>query len=359
MSRTRAFALNCALRAPINEEMGPHGPHADELRLMRRAAMALFAAGAVVCAVGVTLKALSPMASSVQLGSAVGFAICAAAVFVAPPHRRLIEAAAAVSIGLLCTMLATSNVIGMTPFFFLWPLVFLAHFSARRTLVAAFVLMAAGVAAAAAVNPHATDKLDTVIGTVSSVGLMAGLIQVMSMRERQLRAALARAANTDALTGLLNRRAFDPELAALATGAAAATSTLSVVMFDLDHFKDYNDRHGHLVGDEALCRVACVLTRSAGPRDLVARLGGEEFAVALPGSGPPAARAFAEQVVEALRREDVPAGRRLTVSAGIASRSGTCAPQDLLRDADSALYAAKRDGRDRAATFAGERRQAA
>jgi diguanylate cyclase (GGDEF)-like protein len=339
--------------------MGAHGPHADELRLMRRAATALFAAGAVVCAVGVALKALTPLASAVQLGSAVGFAICAAAVFLAPPHRRLIEASAAVSIGLLCTMLATSNVIGMTPFFFLWPLVFVAHFSARRMLVAAFVLMAAGVAVAAAVNPHATDKLDTVTGTVSSVGLMAGLVQVMSRRERQLRAALARAANTDALTGLLNRRAFDPELDRLATGATATASAMSVVMFDLDHFKDYNERHGHLVGDEALRRIAGVLTRSAGPRDLVARLGGEEFAVALPGSGLPGARDYAQRVVEALRREDVPGDRRLTVSAGVASRSGTVVGQELLRDADSALYAAKRDGRDRAATFQGERRHAA
>jgi diguanylate cyclase (GGDEF)-like protein len=222
--------------------------------------------------------------------------------------------------------------------------VHLAYFSSRPIVVAGVALMAVTVGVASAVNPYTTDRLDTFVGTVASLGLMAGLVALMTRRELALRDALAAAANTDALTGLLNRRGIEPELERL----AGHPRGLAIVMVDLDHFKRYNDRHGHLAGDAALWRVARALDGAAGADDHVARFGGEEFTVALPGAGTAAARAYADRVRATLRGEDVAEELRLTVSAGIAVL-GADGPtvDDLLRRADEALYHAKAAGRDR------------
>ena len=156
----------------------------------------------------------------------------------------------------------------------------------------------------------------------------------------------------DALTGLANRRRFHERLAA-ATATGAATST-ALVLLDVDHIKEYNDEHGHPAGDEALRSVADVLRTCAPENALVARYGGEEFACLLPGADVGAAAALAERMRVAMQARDVElpgeTGKtHVTLSAGVACRD-LAGPDDahhLMRDADKALYRAKRKGRNR------------
>jgi diguanylate cyclase (GGDEF)-like protein len=329
--------------------MGPGLPERDDPRLERRVALALFFAGSVVCGLGGLLKPdLTDGARTVQLAVACGLVLLGVLVLAARARRGAIHGAALASIALIGLMLATSNALGPTAFFLFWPLVHLAYFSSRAWVRAGLALMTAAVGVASAVNPFEANRLDTFVGTVAGVGLMTVLVRLMTERELALRQALADAANTDALTGLLNRRGIEPELERLLDGGR-----LALVMVDLDHFKRFNDRHGHLVGDEALRRVARVLTGAAGEEDRVARFGGEEFTVALHGADALAAHAYAGRVMAALRAEDVADDLRLTVSVGVATLGADGATADaLLRRADAALYHAKASGRDRVASAA-------
>jgi diguanylate cyclase (GGDEF)-like protein len=322
----------------------------DGPALERRVALTLFGVGSVVCAAGAALKPdLTDTARAVQLSAAGGTALCGLAVALLPARRWIVHVGAMVSIVMLGLLMGSSNAIGATPFFFLWPLVHLAYFARRAVVGAGFAVLTATVTVATLVNPYATNRADTIVGTVLSVGLMTGLVMVMTARERELQAALARAADTDALTGLLNRRGLAPLVEALVARAGAGGARLAVVMVDLDHFKRFNDRHGHLVGDEALIRLASALTAAARDCDHVARVGGEEFTVALPGADEGAAQAYADDVMRRLRDEDVAPELRLTVSAGIATHGPDADSVHLLmRSADAALYRAKHAGRDRA-----------
>ncbi len=166
----------------------------------------------------------------------------------------------------------------------------------------------------------------------------------------ELRAELAEEAVRDPLTGLHNRRHLDRALAA-ALAAASGQSPVSVVMVDVDHFKSVNDRFGHAVGDRVLQSVARVLTGAARPGDTVARLGGEEFVVVLPGAGQWEAAARAEELrrrCAALVDEGPWGSCSVTVSAGVAEGPAAGAdPASLLAAADRAVYAAKAAGRDR------------
>lgn len=154
-------------------------------------------------------------------------------------------------------------------------------------------------------------------------------------------------AYADPLTGLGNRRVleyvFDRHMAGAARGIPA-----SVVMFDLDDFKDYNDAHGHAAGDAALVLFARVLTEEARRSDLPVRTGGEEFVVVLSGATDQGALAYAERVRARIRSEPTSTGTTVTVSAGIAeARPEHRVMTDVIAAADRALYQAKRGGRDR------------
>lgn len=157
---------------------------------------------------------------------------------------------------------------------------------------------------------------------------------------------------TDPLTELANRRRFDAVLATECARAARSGQAVALLMMDVDHFKNFNDEYGHQAGDGCLRQVAAALracARRAG--DLPARYGGEEFAVIAAGTDAVAARALAEKMrrhIEALEiaHRDAPAGV-VTISVGVAS--GRCSPDELLREADRALYRAKQTGRNRVA----------
>ena len=175
--------------------------------------------------------------------------------------------------------------------------------------------------------------------------------ELVSVNER-----LARISLSDPLTGIRNRRSFNGEFRAAWDLAILKQQPLSVLMMDLDNFKDFNDRYGHALGDAVLCLVAHTLRdalRSNG--DMVARYGGEEFVAILPNLPLSGAISVADRLCTAVRAASLPsadngAPGRVTVSIGAASLVPTNKTRaaELLRAADAALYEAKSLGRDRA-----------
>ncbi|MGX6447756.1 GGDEF domain-containing protein [Patulibacter sp. S7RM1-6] len=160
--------------------------------------------------------------------------------------------------------------------------------------------------------------------------------------------ALRELAATDPLTGLANRRTFDAGLGGVLDAARRTGGLVSIVMVDLDHFKAFNDAFGHAAGDRALEGTARALEGDARHDDIVARLGGEEFALVLSGADERDAISRAERVRARLADVRVPgAVRRVTASFGIATFDGVESDEELVRRADASLYRAKGAGRDR------------
>ncbi|MCC2618216.1 GGDEF domain-containing protein [Aestuariibacter halophilus] len=178
-----------------------------------------------------------------------------------------------------------------------------------------------------------------------------GALQSANQEIQQLRAKLAeseQAALYDALTGLCNRRYFDSEI-----DSKQGVTPLSIILLDLDHFKQINDNHGHLMGDLVLKAVAKKLQDVCRDTAQVFRYGGEEFAVLMPGSALPTARQLAETMrrsVEKLVVKDRRSGNVLdgiTASVGVAERRSKESVEQCIDRADGYLYDAKRLGRNR------------
>ncbi len=170
----------------------------------------------------------------------------------------------------------------------------------------------------------------------------------LAEQTKQIEAQLAEA-RTDALTGLANRRAFDDELHRRLAEWQRKANTFCLLMIDIDRFKALNDRHGHPAGDQALRSVAGVLENTLREMDLVARVGGEEFAAILPSTNWPDGCRASERVRAAVashwfRFEET--DLQLTVSLGLAAVDAGDDSTSLIKRADEALYAAKNGGRN-------------
>jgi diguanylate cyclase (GGDEF)-like protein len=174
--------------------------------------------------------------------------------------------------------------------------------------------------------------------------------------ERAATEKLSELVLTDPLTGLANRRHFDQTLASEWDRAMREKHPLGLLMIDIDHFKAFNDTHGHAAGDDCLKAVAQALrAHCARPGDLVCRWGGEEFAVILPGTDAAGAGHLARELVDVVRALGLEHGKSdvsscVTISAGSASvaQSSDGSTAALVEKADAALYAAKQAGRNRA-----------
>jgi two-component system cell cycle response regulator len=170
----------------------------------------------------------------------------------------------------------------------------------------------------------------------------AGLV----LRNARLHIRQARLAAMDGLTGLANRREFDAVMSREASRARRSGEPLSVVVFDVDHFKNINDTRGHLAGDEVLRALATVMQASVRDMDLVARYGGEEFAVVLPRCDQHDAILVVERITRAVAGCE--ALRGVTVSSGVATMPFNAHDgRSLVAAADEALYESKRAGRNR------------
>jgi diguanylate cyclase (GGDEF)-like protein/PAS domain S-box-containing protein len=201
--------------------------------------------------------------------------------------------------------------------------------------------------------------LRPVDGTVAPAALPGVLVAAESsyylilrdMSEQREAAEQARkAAVCDHLTGIGNRRAFFDAAETEVRRMQRLSRPLSVLLFDADHFKKINDSHGHPVGDTVLCHVAATLVAAFRPVDVVARIGGEEFAVLMPSTPIAAAQAAAERACRLLASSPAATDAGAlpcTVSAGVATMDECSDSIDaLLRRADKALYAAKAAGRN-------------
>lgn len=188
--------------------------------------------------------------------------------------------------------------------------------------------------------------------TVSTVGAISAMVALLRLRVMRTLADLTELTRTDPLTGLLNRRAYDEALDYELARCERTGESLSLVVADLDHFKDINDRYGHQRGDKVLQCVAGVLVRSERRIDLAVRLGGEEFALVLPDTGTPGAHLVAERMRLTLHSAFGLDPAAVTMSLGVATAPdhGETA-EELFRAADAALMRAKEEGRDRTVVY--------
>lgn len=184
-----------------------------------------------------------------------------------------------------------------------------------------------------------------------------------TLRERRRREHLEEMAQTDELTGLFNFRALGHRLEEEFQRATRYHHPVSVVMIDLDHLKDINDRHGHAAGNQAIAAVGRLLRADLRQADFAARYGGDEFIVLLPHQEPGDAESFAERLRSHLREVRIRDERgtevdlQLTASVGVAGLSEDFrvdSGETLLRAADLALYEAKRRGRNQVALYGRE-----
>jgi diguanylate cyclase (GGDEF)-like protein len=310
----------------------------------------LFAAGATL---GLTAL-LFPHGDSVDVAGVA--AVCIAAYPVAallmvlrPLPWWALNALLALGTALITMVVGFSDVLsGGFAFYYLWVAVFAAYFFDRRGAAAHIGLVAVAYAALIAFQ-GSSDEWG--LGWLLAIGALTVVaVMVRSLKERLdlLVTELSRAASTDDLSGLLNRRGFNQRLGVELRRATRSGRGLALVVGDLDRFKEVNDRFGHPAGDEALRRVSAMLHECARESDTVARLGGEEFALVLPYTGRAGAQAMAERIRRMVRDDFSAEGMALTISFGIAVYPDDGDTQDLLmRSADAALYAAKALGRDR------------
>ncbi|MFB2981656.1 PAS domain-containing protein [Microseira sp. BLCC-F43] len=202
-------------------------------------------------------------------------------------------------------------------------------------------------------NPRQWQVLE--IDLLQQLAMSVGI----AIQQSELYQQLQRQASLDGLTQLANRRRFDEYLNIEWLRHKREQLPLSLILFDADYFKLYNDTYGHLAGDDCLRQMAVAIA-SVGrrPADLVAHYGGEEFAVVLPNTDAKGAMHVASTIRQAVRQLAIPHSRssvsdRVTVSLGVASvvPTKTLSSQDLLNAADRALYTAKQQGRDRYCLF--------
>jgi diguanylate cyclase (GGDEF)-like protein len=174
----------------------------------------------------------------------------------------------------------------------------------------------------------------------------------IALENARLHDVVRRQAQTDELTDLANRRRFMDGLAQEIARSGRLRTPLSLVLFDLDRFKRVNDRCGHQVGDRVLRRTADAVRMRIRSTDLGARIGGEEFAVVLPGSDASGAATFADYLRRDIQREVVVEGLRgpVTASFGVAQYHEGMSIETLVGAADRALYDAKAAGRNRVRT---------
>jgi diguanylate cyclase (GGDEF)-like protein len=257
-----------------------------------------------------------------------------------------------IGVGLIIGLdLVTNDASAAAQVFFCLPVLY----AASQLRVAGTVLVTLSALAGNAIVSLTLLPTTPALTDVAYVGvtlvLTAALLARAGIVQDRLTTLLQAQAAIDHLTGLVTRRVLDDATRSAISGAAAQTGT-ALVLIDVDRFKRINDTYGHLVGDDALTHVASVLTGLSRTQDVVARMGGDELAVLMPGCTYDVAIVRAEEFVEAVRDTPFPMDDgscvNLSISAGVAhAPRHAYQVRDLYSSADMALYQAKRSGRDR------------
>jgi diguanylate cyclase (GGDEF)-like protein len=322
-----------------------HKINLPDLGLMRRVASAQFLSGGVT----LFLVLLTPDPDTTDHRAVAiigGFILLAglALAVVRRPRLWMVRLAPLYATATISAIVGLSNPIAGTPFFYLWPLLYTAYFFSRRDVAIDFVAFAASFAFCL-YHSAPGARVMVYYDAVSSVAIATLLVVVLKERLSAVIGQLQLTASTDSLTGLLNRRAFELAFDREVGRAARTGLPVSLVLFDIDWFKQVNDRLGHAAGDRALRRFAALLEREGRVADVLARIGGEEFAVVLFGVGEDGAQVFAERVLDVVATETADDEVQLSLSAGVAGASLDA--EELFLAADRALYAAKDSGRGR------------
>ncbi|MBX5469956.1 MAG: diguanylate cyclase [Thermoleophilaceae bacterium] len=294
---------------------------------------ALVAVLAGIAALGLALVAWRAHlpASAVPGGLILGALLTTAAVQLAGPRTS--------SFGVLYVWL------GVDAFFFL----------RRRAALLQVGAIAAAYAVLLALDAKGGFPLDLWLLVVATAALVGALVDVLRARVEGLMDQIGASSRRDPLTGFLNATGFAELMERELERAQRADGRLSVVICDLDGFKDFNERHGHSAGEQALRLVADALSGTKRRIDTVARLGGEEFALAVPDTDEHGAYVLADRLRRVVRSRFADGPGPLTASFGVASfpRHGGTA-DELVRAADQAVYAAKQLGGDRTVIYNAE-----
>ena len=198
-----------------------------------------------------------------------------------------------------------------------------------------------------------TDEIGQLENAIETLRVSAIHTRRLELERQDMMDELRRLSSTDHLTGLMNRRAFEQAAVAVIANARRHRREVSLLLFDLDHFKGINDQHGHATGDQVLMAVARAVMQALRTGDLYARFGGEEFAALLPDCDPKMAMEVAERARAAIEQIRLPGpdGTELRVAASFGCASvrldGSEGLQNALSRADRAVYQAKHEGRNR------------
>ena len=338
-----SLGADVSSRAGVGTNVGPS--------LMAKILAGLFAAGATLALLTLALPH-SRQANELGLLLIVGNAYVLAGVLFWRA-RHLPTGTLPLAVGWGCTLItgfAYFSAQSPSPlvFFYLWICLYSSYFLTTREVVGEILYAGVAYAALLLAKPPPGGITAWWLVGMGTLAVAAVLIRAMRKRVELLITTLYDAARTDLLTKLSNRRGFRELLDLELARARRSETHMSVLVADLDHFKEVNDRSGHHVGDAALQRVARLLEQGKRAIDGVARVGGEEFALLLPDTEEHTAFLIAERLRGELRDEFARDAVPVTISFGVA-----CYPQhghtaaSLLRAADEALYAAKGNGRDR------------
>jgi diguanylate cyclase (GGDEF)-like protein len=257
--------------------------------------------------------------------------------------------------------IATTHGYADSAVLYMWPVLWMAHFYGARGTV--FIVLWTGLVHGIAVwsMPGIQGNPDRWIDVMVSVIVVGGVVRGLSAHSDRLVGRLVSEARVDPLTGLLNRRGFQERMDVELSRALREQSSLAAVAIDIDHFKRVNDEHGHELGDRVLTWLGALISGQVRGVDIAARLGGEEFVLVVPGADAEEATTLAERIRDVVgsahdrARFGISDELAITVSAGVAAMIAPVDSNELLACADEALYAAKRAGRDRTVTHAGDR----
>jgi diguanylate cyclase (GGDEF)-like protein len=320
---------------------------------MARTGAVLFGAAALVTVLGLVLPHQPQVdedgLAAVAIGCGAMAAMLAAGGERLPlwtPHVWLAWGTGMVSLALLFNGERNGGAAGGDEMYYLWVVLLAAYYLGRAGTAAQVALIAAAYTVTlVAIDPGPIGPSRW----LTTVGLAIGsavVVRLLSERVERLLAELRLAASTDPLTGLQNRRAFEERLAEELARARRTGEAFGLVLADVDHFKQLNDRHGHASGDEALIELGRQLRAEMRAVDTVARIGGDEFAILLPATDADGAGGAAARIAALVGGS----GAMPTVSAGSAAYGPDGRTiDDLMRAADARLYASKRRGEPRGA----------